>query len=283
MRRVYGARMRRTYWLGACAACLFALPTQANAEEPAGGCPGPPGDGVTNTQPGPIRQAETFTSSFTGTLTRAEVAITKSVGSSGDYLLQVNGVDPTGTPTNDVLATATVDNATVPDGPSTLAAVFPPGSALEGGVAYAFVISRPAASLYTLRMRTGNPCPSNGFFSSPSPADPFTPNPPDRDMVFTVFGEPADLSAPDVQITGAPKAKTKKKQATFEFTGTDARAVAGFECSLDGGAFAACTSPHTIKVKKGKHTFAVRATDQAGNVDATPATFAWKVKKKKRR
>jgi hypothetical protein len=44
-----------------------------------------------------------------------------------------------------------------------------------------------------------------------------------------------------------------------------------------------CASPYTIKVKKGKHTFQVRAIDQAGNVDGTPATDDWKVKKKKKK
>ncbi len=91
-----------------------------------------------------------------------------------------------------------------------------------------------------------------------------------------------DTAAPDTTITSEPKAKTKKKQATFEFTGTDARAVASFQCSLDGAPFASCTSPHTVKVKKGKHTFQVRAVDQAGNI-GTPASDDWKRKKKKRR
>jgi hypothetical protein len=90
-----------------------------------------------------------------------------------------------------------------------------------------------------------------------------------------------DKSLPSAQITKGPKDKTRKKRATFEFSGTDARAVASFQCSLDAGAFAACTSPHTVKVKKGKHTFQVRAIDQAGNV-GTPASDAWKRKKKKR-
>ena len=33
----------------------------------------------------------------------------------------------------------------------------------------------------------------------------------------------------------APSGKTKKKSATFAFSGTDARAVASFQCKLDGG------------------------------------------------
>ena len=92
---------------------------------------------------------------------------------------------------------------------------------------------------------------------------------------------PCDRLAPDTTIGAGPKDKTKKKQATFEFSGVDARALAGFECSLDDGPFASCTSPYTVKVKKGKHVFSVRAIDAAGNVDASPASDAWKVKKKR--
>jgi hypothetical protein len=36
-------------------------------------------------------------------------------------------------------------------------------------------------------------------------------------------------------------------------------------------------------VKKGKHTFAVRALDAAGNADASPDTGAFTVKVKKKR
>jgi hypothetical protein len=89
-----------------------------------------------------------------------------------------------------------------------------------------------------------------------------------------------DCSPPDTTITKGPKNKTKKKAATFEFTANEPGAT--FECSLDGGAFAPCTSPDTIKVKKGKHTFAVRAKDAAGNADGSPASDDWKVKKKKK-
>jgi len=94
-----------------------------------------------------------------------------------------------------------------------------------------------------------------------------------------------DTIAPQATITKGPrdKIKTKKKRvrATFEFSSNEPGST--FECSLDGAAFAACTSPHTVKVKKGKHNLAVRARDAAGNVDPTPATDGWKVKRKKRK
>lgn len=91
---------------------------------------------------------------------------------------------------------------------------------------------------------------------------------------------PVESVPPETQITKRPKDKTKKKQATFEFTSNVAGST--FECSLDGAAFAPCGSPDTLKVKKGKHSFQVRAIDTAGNVDGSPASDGWKVKRRKK-
>jgi hypothetical protein len=61
--------------------------------------------------------------------------------------------------------------------------------------------------------------------------------------------------------------------ATFSFGADEA---ATFACSLDGGAFTSCTSAATYAdLDPGKHTFRVRATDMAGNVDPTPASVTW--------
>ena len=90
-----------------------------------------------------------------------------------------------------------------------------------------------------------------------------------------------DTVAPETTISKGPKKKSKKKTATFEFTSSEAGST--FECSLNGAPFAPCTSPATVKGKKGKNTFEVRAIDAAKNTDATPATYSWKVKKKKRK
>lgn len=85
---------------------------------------------------------------------------------------------------------------------------------------------------------------------------------------------------PDTTITKRPKDKTKKKTATFGFTSSIPGST--FECKLDDGAFQPCSSPHTLKVGKGKHHFEVRATSK-GETDGSPATDDWKVKKKKKR
>jgi hypothetical protein len=92
---------------------------------------------------------------------------------------------------------------------------------------------------------------------------------------------------PDARITGAPadKIKTKKKRVsvTIAFDSNDPGAT--FNCVLDGQQeFRACTSPLTVAVKKGEHTFSVTATDQGGNAGAAASdTFKVKRKKKKRK
>ena len=57
-----------------------------------------------------------------------------------------------------------------------------------------------------------------------------------------------------------------------------------FECKLDNEKLAPCTSPHTTKkLKPGKHSFEVVATDAAGNTDPSPAKASFKAKKKKKK
>ncbi len=91
---------------------------------------------------------------------------------------------------------------------------------------------------------------------------------------------PAPPAVPDTMLGSHPKktVKTKKKKATVKFSFSSDVAGATFQCKLDKGAFAPCTSPKTYKVKPGKHTFSVEAVGSAGT-DATPSTFSFKVKK----
>lgn len=112
-----------------------------------------------------------------------------------------------------------------------------------------------------------------------------------RDLAANLDPTPAsrsftvDTTAPQTAITKGPKRKVKtkkrRKKARFEFSSDDPDAT--LECALDAVAFSPCASPVLEKVKKGKHEFEVRATDEAGNVEPQPATHTWKVKRKKRR
>ena len=77
-------------------------------------------------------------------------------------------------------------------------------------------------------------------------------------------------------ITGGPTGTTTATDATFTFAANDAGAT--FECKLDGGSFAACSSPKSYSgLAVGSHTFQVRATDALGNVESSPASSAWTI------
>jgi len=85
-----------------------------------------------------------------------------------------------------------------------------------------------------------------------------------------------DTVAPETTITNAPSAVDNSTAVSFEFTSDDPEA--SFACSIDGAAFAACTSPAAYTgLAAGAHTFGVRSTDKATNVDASPATHAWSI------
>jgi len=70
-----------------------------------------------------------------------------------------------------------------------------------------------------------------------------------------------------------PSDPSSNATPTFDFSSSEAST---FECSVDGGAYSLCLSSLTLPtLGQGPHTFDVRATDVAGNTDATPATYAW--------
>ncbi|HWU88777.1 MAG TPA: Ig-like domain-containing protein, partial [Kofleriaceae bacterium] len=99
-----------------------------------------------------------------------------------------------------------------------------------------------------------------------------------------VAGKPAtasftvDTVAPDTVITVGPSAVVMAATASFTFAASPAEAGATYECALDGAAFTACTSPMTTAaLTDGDHAFRVRAIDAAGNVDPTPAMYAWAI------
>lgn len=94
---------------------------------------------------------------------------------------------------------------------------------------------------------------------------------------YVEVGRPlTDTTPPETAITSGPDHRGKDQTATFTF---EADEPATFECRLDGGSWSSCTSPTTLAdLTYGDHVLAVRATDGAGNVDATPATWAWSIK-----
>jgi hypothetical protein len=85
-----------------------------------------------------------------------------------------------------------------------------------------------------------------------------------------------DTTPPETTITTMPPSSTTSTTATFEFTSTESPST--FQCSLDGGGFASCTSPKQYTgLSAGGHTFSVKATDASNNTDLTPASYGWTV------
>ena len=80
---------------------------------------------------------------------------------------------------------------------------------------------------------------------------------------------------PAPQITAQPTDPTTSTAASFTFK--DSEGGVTFLCSLDGAAYAACTSPKAYSgLGVGLHTFGVEAQDAAGNVSA-PTTDSWTI------
>ena len=123
-------------------------------------------------------------------------------------------------------------------------------------------------------------------FASAQPASSTPPSGPPGPAIDTAPPDTTITSGPDRSPStgrGAGLPKTRDRTPDFSFVSSESSST--FHCSVDGGTFTSCTSPHsTSKLARGKtHTFAVRAVDAAGNVDPTPASRSFVVKERGKR
>ena len=85
-----------------------------------------------------------------------------------------------------------------------------------------------------------------------------------------------DTTPPNTGLTDRPDDLMASSDAAFSFISTETGST--FQCRLDGGAWTACASPQRYSgLSDGAHTFAVFASDAAGNADPTPANDAWRI------
>ena len=82
-----------------------------------------------------------------------------------------------------------------------------------------------------------------------------------------------DTAAPVVTIASKPASINVATASAFVLSSNEVGSL--FQCKLDSGAYAACTSPVTYSsLINGSHTFSVKATDAAGNVSGVQS-WTW--------
>jgi hypothetical protein len=181
-------RLARLSLLGGVALAILGFgATNAHAALLDANCPGPPDDGTT-LDPNE-RFGQTFTAVHTGTVVRAEVAIDHDPG--GPFTMQILDTDASGVPVNGVLGSATVPDASIPNGDTTLAGTFSTPASVVAGHLYALVVSR--TDEWSITDRHGNPC-AGLEAGSPDQTSPFELPEPDSpyDFVYSVFVNPTN-------------------------------------------------------------------------------------------
>ena len=116
------------------------------------------------------------------------------------------------------------------------------------------------------------PAPSPDPVPAPDPAPaPEAPAEPTPEPT-----PPPDTSAPNTTISSGPSGTVANSATSFGFSASEPGS--SFTCRIDGGPWGACSSPKGYSgLANGAHTFDVRATDAAGNTDASPASRGWTI------
>jgi hypothetical protein len=215
----------------------------------------------------------------------------------GDY----SGLSPDPSQTDVVWGTNQLDGPIQPDNdPSWITRNFalqpggpnpPPDTTADG---FPFTSASPTPAFNFASSETGSsfscgidgppsaPCVPGGTFGPPLANGTYTFEVAAEDPTAQLDQSPATgtftiaAPLPDTLIDSAPPASGNSRNASFGFHST--KPGSSFQCSLDGSAFAACSSPFgASKLSPAQHAFAVRAIDAQGNVDPTPATNSFKV------
>jgi hypothetical protein len=276
---------RRSGMALAIGLAALAIPSVASAQAvPDASCPGPADTfgGDSGPDVATARFAQTFTAQNTGALTRAQLSVDKA-GSAGDYVVTINAVDPSGFPTDTVLASTAVPDGSVPSGQSTITADFAAPAVVTAGQEYALTISRPTSDFIGVGFRTTNPCQGEAYEQTiPNPWDVDCGNTPEEsicDLVFAVF----------VELPPLPPEPIAKADRTLTLDSNKGKTEKGRKVTLSGQIDAptneaGCEPNQTIELQRKKKaapdtaftTFASVQTDATGN-------FSDKVKVKKTR
>jgi hypothetical protein len=238
----------------------------------------PDGVGGTITFGGDTRIAQTFTTQTTGSLVMGQIKINKS-GTAGNYRMDVNATDGAGVPTNTVLASAVILDATVPPGVSTITGAFAPPAQVTAGQQYALVITRPGSNILTVFFRSGDPCPGGSEFASASQTGGWTSvGMGNDDVVFATLVEPSPPPEPEPQ----PEAKANR---TLTLDANKNKVKKGRNVTLSGQVNeivrqGPCESGQTVQLQRKKPSQATFATVEQLQTDAA-GSFSAKEKARK--
>ena len=166
--------------------------------------------------------------------------------------------------------------------PDTLIDSGPSGLIANASPSFGFIADEPGAG-FECRLDSGpfqactSPKSYSGLADGPHSFDVRA-----KDAAGNVDASPAsrsftiDTQAPNTTINSGPSGPTTNASPSFAFSANEGGST--FECRLDSGSFGACNSPKSYSgLGEGAHSFQVRATDPAGNVDASPATRSFTV------
>jgi hypothetical protein len=174
-----------------------------------------------------------------------------------------------------------------PSGPPNTEITSGPPAATQSTAARFEFRSGEQGATFRCRLDAGAPAPCSSPWDyaglAPGPhalevtaVDPAgTPDPSPATWSWTVNPALPDVTPPETTITYGP-VSTYATTARFEFQTNEPGS--SFACRLDSGPWSACASPSDFGgLTLGAHSFAVRATDPAGNVDPSAATWTWRV------
>jgi len=187
--------------------------------------------------------------------------------SDGTHSFEVRAIDAAGTTDpspaiRSFIVDATAPQTTITDGPT--------GTTADTTPQFVFSSNEPGAA-FECRVNGGTFVACGSPFTTAPLADgSYTFEVRAIDAAGNVDGSPAsrsfvvDAAGPTTSITSGPTGSISGATATFAFSSEPGST---FECRVDGGSFAPCTSPFTTgPLTEGAHTFEVRATDALGNV-----------------
>jgi hypothetical protein len=174
-----------------------------------------------------------------------------------------------------------VEDTVVPDTtpPETTITSGPSGTIADSSALFEFAASEPSSFECSLDTAPFGACSSPAFYTdlgegshsfrvrAIDTAGNYDPTPAERSWTVGI--------PPQTTISSGPPGTTSSTSATFVLAASE---PSTFECSLDYGSFAACSSPASYGgLGPGPHVFRVQATDAAGNTDPSPAEWGWTV------